>query len=238
RAAMALGSGDAETAVDLAERFLRAVPKETRLVRVGGLELLVQALAVRGDYVRAEAVLAEFRTATATIATRPMHASTRSAEGAIAAAAADYDRAKSCFQDAIDLWTRSGAPFEAALARVGLAQSLLALGRKQAAEQEAREAAAALRQLGALPAATHAAALAREIAALPRAQSDTVPAVLDLTPRELEVLRLIAAGKSNQEIARELVLSVRTVERHISNIYSKAGASGTAARAAATAYAL
>ncbi len=58
-----------------------------------------------------------------------------------------------------------------------------------------------------------------------------------LTPREIEVLRLLAAGKSNQAIALELVLSVRTVERHISNIYEKIGVSGTTARAAVTAYA-
>ncbi|HEX6541849.1 MAG TPA: AAA family ATPase [Ktedonobacterales bacterium] len=59
-----------------------------------------------------------------------------------------------------------------------------------------------------------------------------------LTPREAEVLRLIAAGTSNQDIAAMLVLSVRTVERHISNIYAKIGAEGTASRAIATAYAL
>jgi predicted ATPase/DNA-binding CsgD family transcriptional regulator len=58
-----------------------------------------------------------------------------------------------------------------------------------------------------------------------------------LTPREIEVLRLIAAGRSNQEIANGLTLSVRTVERHISNIYEKIDVSGNTARAAATAYA-
>ena len=60
----------------------------------------------------------------------------------------------------------------------------------------------------------------------------------DLTEREVEVLRLIAEGKSNQEIGQELMLSRRTVERHISNIYEKIGASGKVARATATAYAL
>ncbi len=57
------------------------------------------------------------------------------------------------------------------------------------------------------------------------------------TPRELEVLRLVAAGASNAEIADELVLSVRTVERHVSNIYLKVGVTGPAARAVAVAYA-
>jgi len=60
----------------------------------------------------------------------------------------------------------------------------------------------------------------------------------DLTEREVEVLRLIASGKSNQEIAKDLVLSLRTVERHISNIYQKIGATGRIARSTATAYAL
>jgi DNA-binding NarL/FixJ family response regulator len=60
----------------------------------------------------------------------------------------------------------------------------------------------------------------------------------NLTPREIEVLCLLADGRSNQEICHELVLSVRTVERHISNIYGKIGAAGPAARAAATAFAI
>jgi len=59
-----------------------------------------------------------------------------------------------------------------------------------------------------------------------------------LTRRELEVLRLLAAGESNREIGESLVLSVRTVERHITDIYHRLGVSGRAARAAAAAYAL
>jgi DNA-binding NarL/FixJ family response regulator len=54
----------------------------------------------------------------------------------------------------------------------------------------------------------------------------------------VDVLRLLAAGKSNQEIAAALVLSERTVERHVADIYRKIGASGRSARAAAAAFAL
>ena len=56
-----------------------------------------------------------------------------------------------------------------------------------------------------------------------------------LSPRELEVLRLLAAGESNAQIARRLGLSTHTVERHVANLYRKIGARG---RADATAYAL
>jgi non-specific serine/threonine protein kinase len=59
-----------------------------------------------------------------------------------------------------------------------------------------------------------------------------------LTAREREVVSLIARGFANSEIADELVLSVRTVERHIANIYDKVGTHGKAARAAVTAFAL
>jgi DNA-binding NarL/FixJ family response regulator len=72
---------------------------------------------------------------------------------------------------------------------------------------------------------------------MPRADEPSRTYPDDLSKREVEVLRLIAAGKSNQEIAHELVLSRRTAERHVSNIYQKIGASGKVARATATDYA-
>lgn len=58
-----------------------------------------------------------------------------------------------------------------------------------------------------------------------------------LTAREREVLLMLASGRSNQEIAEALTLSLRTVERHVSNIYGKVGGDGKTGRAAATAYA-
>ena len=67
--------------------------------------------------------------------------------------------------------------------------------------------------------------------------STPVPAgdLADLSRRERDVLRLVADGLSNEEIAGRLVLSVRTVERHLSNVYGKLRVSGTSARAAAAA---
>jgi DNA-binding NarL/FixJ family response regulator len=60
----------------------------------------------------------------------------------------------------------------------------------------------------------------------------------EFTGRELEVLRLISEGKNNEEIAEKLFLSVRTVEKHLTNIYSKIGVSGKSARAFVSSYAI
>ena len=74
---------------------------------------------------------------------------------------------------------------------------------------------------------------ASSVSELPRGQERAYPD--NLTAREIEVLRLIADGRTNLEISRELVLSLRTVARHITNIYGKIGARG---KADATAYAI
>jgi DNA-binding CsgD family transcriptional regulator len=65
--------------------------------------------------------------------------------------------------------------------------------------------------------------------------AETDPAVASLSVREREVMRLVAAGRTNAEIAQSLVLSSRTIERHLSNVYAKLGFEGKAARAAAAA---
>ena len=91
--------------------------------------------------------------------------------------------------------------------------------------------------LGLDAAVADALAMARELGAERSAGRGQQPSGR-LTPRELDVLRLIAAGRSNREIAELLVLSERTVERHIADIYREIGVRGRAGRAVATAYAL
>jgi DNA-binding CsgD family transcriptional regulator len=238
RAALALDQGDPATAAEMTERFLRGLPAENRTGRSAALELLVRAQIARGDCAQARLALAELEAIATTVATGPMQASVRFAAGLVAGTEGEYRTACRHFEDAVDLYQRSGAPFETAQARIGLARALLALGRIQVADDQAREAQEALQRLGALPEVDRVAALLRDIKAIPRKENSLAPRVGDLTPREIEVIRLIAAGKSNQEIAAALVLSVRTVERHISNSYGKIGASGSVARATATAYAL
>lgn len=238
RANLAFDQGDAETATDLVERFLRNLPPENRLDRSAALELLALSQIERGAVEQAVQTCAELQSIASAVPTQPLRAAATYIEGAVAAAHGDYETARRRFEDAVDLYMRSSAPFETALARLGMARALLSLGRIQAARQEAHKAREALRKLGANREAERAAALFRKIESAPQGQIALYLDTANLTPREIDILRLIAAGKSNQEIAAFLVLSVRTVERHISNIYSKIGASGPIARATATAYAL
>jgi DNA-binding NarL/FixJ family response regulator len=121
--------------------------------------------------------------------------------------------------------------------RLSLAGALRQQGRDASALEQAMIAQTTFKRLGAQLYADAASAvladLSRGLGAPP--QASQLP--YGLTPREAEVLWLIAAGKTNQEIAEELVLSIRTVERHISTVYEKLQLTGRAARASAAAIA-
>jgi LuxR family maltose regulon positive regulatory protein len=213
---LALDRGDAETALDATARFLRRVGDADRFERVAGLELMVRAAVAAGDVSSARAAAEEIAAIAAACPNDPLRAAALLARGRVAAAAGETATAYPLLEDAADLLDTAGARYDAALARLELASSQRLRGRDgPAAENEAR-ARRALEELGARP---------------PDAR------VGGLSPREAEVLGLVARGLSNDEIARRLVLSVRTVERHVANIYVKIGASGRTARAVATAWA-
>jgi LuxR family maltose regulon positive regulatory protein len=110
RAAVALDQDDAETAVDLGERFLRAVAEEDRMERAAGLELLVRAWLALRDHTRAEKALAELRSVASAVDTEAMRGAVRFAEGLVAAASEDYETAKQRFEDAVYLFDRCGGP--------------------------------------------------------------------------------------------------------------------------------
>ena len=114
------------------------------------------------------------------------------------------------------------APYEAARVRLLLGLACRALGDEDAAAMELDDARAVLARLGAAP---DLARLERLAGAGPAVETG------GLTGRELEVLRLVATGRTNRAIAAELVLSERTVDRHVSNILTKLG---VPSRAAAT----
>jgi DNA-binding NarL/FixJ family response regulator len=231
RGELALERGAGGEALDLARRYLRSVDPEDRARRAPGLELAVRAALAAGTTEgEAERAVGELREAASAIGTMPLLGSARFAEGILRTARGDAEEARVALEDAVDLFVRAGTPFEEAEARAALASVLAGAGDDVRAEEEASAAEHTFVRLGAPASAARAAAL---VHAGPLPAAD--PA--GLSPREREVLSLLAAGRSNDEIARDLYLSVRTVERHVSNIYSKVGASGKAARVVAAEHA-
>jgi DNA-binding NarL/FixJ family response regulator len=133
-------------------------------------------------------------------------------------------------EDAIDIYDRHGAVFDAARSRVALARTLHAEGQLDAALGEARPAVATLQALG-------AACVAREAQTLVSSWSmpskpSAAGTAMGLSRREVEVLRLVAQGESNAAIAAQLHLSEHTVKRHIQNVLAKLGLPTRAAAAA------
>jgi ATP/maltotriose-dependent transcriptional regulator MalT len=235
QAELALERGDLVSAADLVERFLRRVPADDRTERTQALELAIRVQIRRSSLDQAHSLLAELERVAGLVGTAPLDALVALSRGRLATAASDADMARRSLEDAVDLFQQSGAPYEMALARLELARVLISEDRRQAATTEAQTALDTLQRIGAEPAARQARDLLQSLKAngtLPARQPDA------LTRRERDVLRLLAGGASNQQIADTLFISIRTVERHISTIYAKLNATGGTARAVATAYAI
>jgi len=147
------------------------------------------------------------------------------AKGAVFLADGDARSALGALRDACAVWQELGAPYEAARTRVLIGLACRALGDEDTAQMELAGARRTFEQLGAVPDLNRVGDL-----------GPPVPpgSAAGLTGREVEVLELVATGKTNREIASALVISDKTVARHVSNIFLKLGVSS---RAAATAYA-
>ena len=224
RAALALDTGDPRSAVELAERHLRRLPARNRTERAAALELLIRAHAALGhghDLERARAAHDELRSIAEDARTSPLLASASLAAGVIASTAGDLDAARRALEDAVDLFDTSGAPFEAARARLDLASVLERLGRTEAAIAEADRALAALTRLDARFELSSAQTLRDRLGSAPREKEAPPLDTNRLTPREVEVLRLISSGLSNHAIAKRLCISEHTVHRHVANTLSK-----------------
>jgi DNA-binding CsgD family transcriptional regulator len=143
------------------------------------------------------------------------------AEGAVLLAEDRAGAALRPLRRAWSNWQELEAPYEAARVRVLLGEACRRLGDEETARMELEAARRAFRLLGAAP----------DAARLAEAPGG---AAAGLTAREVQVLRLVAAGKTNRTIAADLFLSEKTVARHVSNILGKLG---LPSRAAATAYA-
>ena len=147
----------------------------------------------------------------------------------------DHGRALARWDAAAAAWDRVGQPYELAAAMLRAAEAAMAAGDRDGAAQRLRHAAELADQLGARPLTGEMAMLARSARVSLGAGRDgdgSTSARLGLTPREFEVLRLVAAGRSNPEIAAELFISAKTASVHVSNILAKLGVSGRGEAAA------
>jgi DNA-binding CsgD family transcriptional regulator len=230
-AEIALDRGDARAAADLAERYLRRLPPQNRTDRSTGLELIVRALSIAGDLDGARTALAELSSIAALMMTRPLRAFASRAAGWAAMAAGRTDEARRHLEDAVDQFRQSGAPFELALARLGLAR---ALAQSRRPGEAAAEAERAIDLLTELKAEFHIGLARAFLDELPGRGSRPAPRASHggLTVREIDVLRLVAEGLSNQAIAERLFVSEHTVHRHVANILNKLSVSSRAAAVA------
>ena len=228
RAALLLERDDAAGAAVEIERLLRQTHPEERTSRASAVELSVRAQVRLGDLEEADRGLAELESIAADVGTEPLRASVREAQGVIAAARGNHRDAGARFEEAADLYQRSGAPFEASRARLELAEELAHAGTRERSRQVAGAAAAALRALGAARAAERGETLVRELQAPRKARAPKAA----LTHRQLEILKMVASGSSNGEIAARMSLSEHTVKRHVANILTRLGLKTRAAAAA------
>ena len=185
------------------------------------LPAVVEIELAAGDVEAARRAVDELH-ATSPTRTPMLAATITSVEARVLLADGDASAALGAAREAVGAWHGLGATYEAARSRVAAGRALLELGDRDAALTEFTRARDIFAGLGAEPALTELDGLMGDRRAG------------GLTPREMEVLRLVSTGLTNRAIGVRLSLSEKTVARHLSNIFGKLGLS---TRAAATAYA-
>jgi len=232
RANVMFDRGDHAGSVDLAERHLRRLPASNRTERVAALELKVRACVEQGRLDEARHAVAELQAIAGESQTAPLRARASFVAGLLAARSGEATLARTHLEDAVDLFSASGAPFETGRARVELARLLGTLGRQDAAVAEAQRAIDNLTPLGAVLELARAQAVLDALGAAPAAAPAASEDRKGLTPREIEVLRLISDGLNNQAIAERLFISEHTVHRHVANTLTKLNVSSRSAAVA------
>ena len=217
-ALLRLAQGRLDAAAAMSRRLVgesEALPDRLRT-----LPAHVEIMLADGDVAAARAAADELGRC-ATDRSRPMlQATAAQALGRVLLAEGDEREALRPLRLAHSLWTSLDAPYEPARTRVLIAGACAEMGDDDSASLEIDGARRVFDRLGAVV----------DLRDLPTGSGSTQL----LTPREVEVLRLVASGRTNRAIAEELVLSERTVERHLSNLFRKVD---VATRSAATAYA-
>lgn len=238
RGLIALDHGDAVLASELADRYLRRVAVNNFIEQVPGLELKLRSYIALKTLEDAGIIVGKLLKISSDIPINPIRGAAYFSAGLFSFANDELDTSRQQFEDSIDIYDQAKMPYDKARSRIELARVLYKLNRVEDAWAEAQQAEDIFRKLGAEFYAAQCDLFLRHIAS--GAHSSILAALrkTGLTKREAEVLTLIAEGKTNDEIAKILYLSVRTVERHISGIYQKLGLSGKSARVAAASFAI
>ncbi|CAN7687847.1 LuxR C-terminal-related transcriptional regulator [Phyllobacterium sp. LjRoot231] len=222
-ALLRLAQGRKEAAAAAIRRVMSAITDPLRRARL--MPAHIEIVLAVGEIEEADCACRELEEIAAVFDTGVLNAMAAQARGAVALAGGGAEAALVALRRAFEVWQEIEAPYETACVRVLVGLACRVLGDEDGAELEMAAARATFEQLGAAP-------------DLARIDALTLSGQLGkrhgLTPRELQVLRLVSAGKSNGAIAAELFLSERTIERHVSNIFTKLDLSS---RAAATAWA-
>jgi DNA-binding NarL/FixJ family response regulator len=222
-AKMRLAQGQADAAVVAIRRELDGA--QGRAKRARFLPAYVDIMIAAHDIEAARAGADELSDLAANLEAQFLVAAAAQARGAVLLADGNDRGALESLRRALADWRELEAPFEASNVRVLIGLACRKLGDEDAAEMELDAARHVFQQLGAAPDLARVEQLSR---------TSALKAAGGLSAREVQVLRLVAAGKTNRTIAADLVISEKTVARHVSNIFTKLGLSS---RAAATAYA-
>lgn len=212
---------------DAAATAIRRVANTTvnKLKRMGLLPAYIEIMLATGEVQDARNACQELEDIARSFDTGVPDAMAAQARGAVDLADGEAQAALGSLRRAFEVWQRIEAPYAAARVRVLIGLACRALGDEDGADMEIDAARSTFERLGAAP------DLARIEPLMKVAASSNTHG---LTAREVQVLRLVATGKTNTAVAAELFLSERTVERHLSNIFTKLDLS---TRTAATAWA-
>ncbi len=219
-ALMRLSQGDSEAAAAAIRRVITETTSDLR--RAAIMPACVEIALSTGDLGRAKAACRELEDISERHPSEIIGAMTSQCRGAVDLAEGRPSEALTALRSALAIWTELRAVYEVARLRARIGKACRMLGDEDAATMEEEAAHRAFEDLGARP----------DPPRLGTTGDGGAPSAQDLTTRQLEVLRLVAAGMTNREIADELFVSEHTIARHVQNIFARLNVSSRTAAAA------